>query len=1171
MVLGLGGFTTTYAAWPDLPVQAIPSPEPNYPAEWGSFNPPVGGVAAAGSPIPAEWTRIAGPQDSIAASIFDLTTGLSVGQQPQITVFGQTSSTNARLSDATVRWSEGGRAIVTLPSDLPADSMYLAWARNGVGYGVPFAINRTEVWWLGPSSNVSPGSVVAAFGRNLASKDTQGRAWVYVTQSGATGVWAEVNSVNPFRVEFMVPSSLAPGTYDVWLHNGKGGRYGWSGPARMQVADASTWNGAVFNVRDYGAKGDGATDDTRAIRLAREAAENYGLQNPQKRPTIYLPAGTYIIHAGIPLASNTRLLGDGMNATTIKLGAGFKTAESGQRLGILYANGGRLQHGEVSGLTLDENRNGGNLEFCIRLQTDQGTADLRLDDVRIVSLAPGLGAAFFLNAERLFIENSEVVGGHLMLFQGRQQFIRNCRFRGAFDSGQAIIQRGVSEISVTQCEMADYDPSSADGQSLGRFIAGNSDYGSQRHVYIGGNVTVNCGPRKGAGETNAGEQVMCEGNRTDYMGNPERATTNTVTLRGLNQDVVDRTVVVVSGKGFGQSRRISKYNASTGVMEVTPAWNVIPNTGSKLIVARAATRWVIYNNRFDGKDDYATRYTAMTGIQPFGGGHDWIGVKNVISNMQTGVYIAGLQDLHNSSYIQPTYFNYFASNRISHSLSGARMISGAVDPVQASCPAIFGTVFRQNELTNVASGVGFQTPASVTTTGAVELTIFEQNRFENLPVAIDLDDTNTSARVRVTYVSRNTMVRGTAAFSGSVALKIPQSSSGALLSSNSTTGFQAMVSGGGEYKEALDLIPAPTPTATPTPAATPTPTATPSPMPTVVVAPATTPTPTPSRTPTPTLLAQVTPLPSPTPSPTPTATPTVKPTATPVPPLATSEASAAEGASEASGRMISLSTRTALTPTNSPLIVGFTLQGSSPRKVLIRAAGPSLAGFGVGGVLEDPHFVVFAGEVEIARNDDWSQSSSGMASVQAAAAQIGAFPLAPQGKDAATLLELPPGGYTIHVAGKASTSGVVLAEVYDVDDQAGASRMVNVSSLGETTSGEGVLIAGFVVSGSSAKRVLVRASGPALTPFGVRQPLSDPRIEVHSQTGLIAFNDDWSSTDRHRDEIRGAAAKVGAFAWENGSKDSALLLTLMPGSYTAHVRAEGTNSGQVLIEVYEVD
>jgi hypothetical protein len=139
-----------------------------------------------------------------------------------------------------------------------------------------------------------------------------------------------------------------------------------------------------------------------------------------------------------------------------------------------------------------------------------------------------------------------------------------------------------------------------------------------------------------------------------------------------------------------------------------------------------------------------------------------------------------------------------------------------------------------------------------------------------------------------------------------------------------------------------------------------------------------------------------------------------------------------DGSSNPGSRLINVSARMNVTPGEGTLIAGLVIGGNAPKTVLIRGVGPALAGFGVTGVLLDPIITVFAGNTAIASNDNWEIGTSTALQIATAATQVGAFALPAGGKDAALLLTLQPGTYTVLVNGVGNTAGVALVEIYDV-------------------------------------------------------------------------------------------------------------------------------------------
>jgi hypothetical protein len=165
---------------------------------------------------------------------------------------------------------------------------------------------------------------------------------------------------------------------------------------------------------------------------------------------------------------------------------------------------------------------------------------------------------------------------------------------------------------------------------------------------------------------------------------------------------------------------------------------------------------------------------------------------------------------------------------------------------------------------------------------------------------------------------------------------------------------------------------------------------------------------------------------------------------------------------------------------------------------------------------------------------------------------------------------LPPGGYTVQVAGNgtgAAAQGVAIVEVYEAD--ANPSSLMNLSCRARVGTGADILIAGFTISGAESKRILIRAVGPTLSNLGVTGTLADPKLDLIRQgapaaTANIASNDNWDAT------LASTFAGVGAFALTPGSRDAALVVTLAPGSYTAQVSGVGNTTGVAIVEVYEL-
>ena len=270
-------------------------------------------------------------------------------------------------------------------------------------------------------------------------------------------------------------------------------------------------------------------------------------------------------------------------------------------------------------------------------------------------------------------------------------------------------------------------------------------------------------------------------------------------------------------------------------------------------------------------------------------------------------------------------------------------------------------------------------------------------------------------------------------------------------------------------------------------------------------------------------------------------------------------------------RLINIATRALVGTGGNILIPGFVIGGSGTETLLIRADGPSLTAFGVPGALAAPSLILTsqATGATLATNTGWGTNSN-PAQIASVAAQVGAFALASGSADCAVIVTLQPGAYTVQVSGVGNTTGVALAEVYEVA-YTGTARLVNIATRAMVGTGGNILIPGFVIGGTGVEELLVRGDGPALTAFGVSGALAQPSLIVTSQaTGAtIGSNTVWG-TNSNPSQISGIAASVGAFAFVSGSADSALIVNLQPGAYTMQISGVGGTTGVGLAEVYEV-
>jgi hypothetical protein len=170
------------------------------------------------------------------------------------------------------------------------------------------------------------------------------------------------------------------------------------------------------------------------------------------------------------------------------------------------------------------------------------------------------------------------------------------------------------------------------------------------------------------------------------------------------------------------------------------------------------------------------------------------------------------------------------------------------------------------------------------------------------------------------------------------------------------------------------------------------------------------------------------------------------------------------------------------------------------------------------------------------------------------------------------ILEIPgvtpanAGSYTC-IATASGYSATSSAASLTVVSTSTPGALTNISSRANVGTGNNILIGGFVVGGSTARAVLIRAIGPGLhSVSGLDGVLPNPQLTIYSGNTPIYANTGWGGDAT----ITQAMIQVGAFPLQAGSADSVLLVTLPPGGYTAQVQDVNGNSGLALVEVYQM-
>ena len=256
--------------------------------------------------------------------------------------------------------------------------------------------------------------------------------------------------------------------------------------------------------------------------------------------------------------------------------------------------------------------------------------------------------------------------------------------------------------------------------------------------------------------------------------------------------------------------------------------------------------------------------------------------------------------------------------------------------------------------------------------------------------------------------------------------------------------------------------------------------------------------------------------------------------------------------------LANISTRLAVQTGDNVLIGGFIVTGTAPKKVIVRALGPSLnvGGVPIPGRLGDTTLELKGPSGTIAMNDNWRATQE--------AEIIASTVPPPNDLESAIVATLPANttAYTAIVRGAGNTSGVGSVEVYDLNRTVD-SQLANISTRGLVQTGDNVMIGGLIISGSGSRRVIVRALGPSLNVGGTPIPgrLPDSTLEIANANGMILFmNDDWRSTQE--------AEIIATTVPPPDNLESAIVATLPAAPYTAIVRGKNGATGIGQVEVY---
>lgn len=585
------------------------------------------------------------------------------------------------------------------------------WVRTAEGLSPPFVVNRPEVFFV-EFDEVTPGQECRVFGRNMVQSFYPPNPRIYLLDKANRKVHAcqwgnrydyqgHLNYQLPYELRFKVPDSVPDGTYELWVHNGLNtGLHGFGGPVTLVVKRSVVPTPTLYRVTQYGAKGDGLTDDTPALEKAVAAAAEAG------GGTVYFPPGDYLLSHTLRVPPGVHLCG--MRPHDCRLIVRPQLVPFAETLPSAPIPGRQrdwaLQFRKLSGAPM---------VYVV--------SDSRIENLGFVAEEPvywAIAAATPRNEpiRRVVVHNCQIVNSHAPWVAGAWRPATGC-----------IALLGYAErCEIRGCQMQgltgiDHVGTGRKCRTIGNhFTCLHGPFGTSGmgwmigvHSIVEGNVCENsnrgftCGPWHGPIEQNfiarngvinggsvegAGESFLFEGpdvGRETWFGHPAAAGPDWLEQadQRWNTDVLaGRVALVVHGRGFGQWRRV-KGNTENRIT-LTEPWRVPPDQTSWVVIRQFFMQNVLVNN-------YCR--DVMGGIDFYGGALENT-VERFVGQRSGGVwwYAAYVADPAQRMPFGPSWYNEARNCRFL-STRGAALDAARRADMPTPAPLLVGNRVQSSE------------------------------------------------------------------------------------------------------------------------------------------------------------------------------------------------------------------------------------------------------------------------------------------------------------------------------------------------------------------------------------------------------------------------------------------------------------------------------------------
>jgi len=545
------------------------------------------------------------------------------------------------------------------------------WVKSDEGISQPYVVNRPEPFFA-EFDEVAPGQECRLFGRNMLQAFYPPTPSLWLIDRAARRAYAcewgnrydyqgHLDYQLPYELRFKVPEAVPDGAYELWVHNGlKTGLHGFGGPVPLAVKRTQPVSARRSDVRDFGAKGDGRSDDTAAIEAAALAAADAG------GGIVFLPQGDYVVSRTVRVPPGVDL--EGFRASLSRL----------------------LVKPEVAPFSADlpkEPLKGKGEDWARLFRRLEGppmvylVANSRVENLGFVAAEPAQWAVAAARikdpVERVVVRNCDIVNSHAPWVSGKWRpgtacigivgyarfcEIRGCSLRGMNGIGHVGTGHKCRTIGNTFSPVGGSFGTTGMGWMIGThcLVEGNLCDGSNRGFTCGPwmgpierNVIARNGVVNGGSIEGGAESFLFEGpdvGRENWFGSPSAAGADW--LEQADQKwkpdaLKGRVALVVHGRGLGQWRRVAANTESR--VALTEPWAAQPDKASLVVVRSFFMQNVLLN-------DYCR--DAVGGVDFYGGALENT-VERFVGLRSRGVwwYAAHVADPAQRLPFGPCWFN----------------------------------------------------------------------------------------------------------------------------------------------------------------------------------------------------------------------------------------------------------------------------------------------------------------------------------------------------------------------------------------------------------------------------------------------------------------------------------------------------------------------------------